>query len=201
MAGSVCGVTLVKTFTYKDTPDEEWSNTYWLTGATPSDNGAWEALFSALISVEVRAYAATSSVVRALGYGNGATNEPAVHIKDYPAGTHPGTLVDAGGHAMSGDQAGVVEWKTDHKNKRGKWVYLRKYMHDGFVSNTDRDKIGPATRQKYDELAALMLDQTSFGGRVLTGPTMSYNQIAPQLFEWVTTRTLKRRGKRPLPRA
>ena len=46
MADSSCGLTLVTQFTYRGDASEEFSNTYWFAGSTPSDPIAWKALSS-----------------------------------------------------------------------------------------------------------------------------------------------------------
>lgn len=193
----VTGITLVKQFTYRDVPTEQWSNTYWLSGPTGLSTAAWDALFDQLIALERNVYSSSSSVVRALGYASSDPHTAAQHIKDYPVGTLAGSLADGTGHPYSGDQAGFIFWKTSVKNKRGKWIYLRKYLHDGFESLADRDKLSTATAAAYTLFAQQLGGGSFLGGRHIVGPNLDYGILTGQSSQWTTTRTLKRRGKRP----
>lgn len=100
---------------------------------------------------------------------------------------------------MAGDQAALVEWKTDHINKRGKPIYLRKYIHAGFVLSTDHDALDTAYKnalQAYaDNVHALQGGLTNASSP--NWPGGSHTTILNLVHPWVTTRTLKRRGPRP----
>src|SRR5436190_17520004 len=67
MANSVCGLTIIKRFTYRGQP-EEWSNHYQLSGSTPADSAAWRTLFDALVTQEKNIYSSNTVVVGGYGY-------------------------------------------------------------------------------------------------------------------------------------
>ena len=111
--------------------------------------------------------------------------------------TVPGTLFVAQGNEMAGDQAGMIEWQTQRKNTRGKWIYLRKYYHGGGTAAGNADDVSTDTRLAYDTLVQSLVQGIWSSGHIIR------SQKQPESFNWaassqyVTTRTLKRRGKRP----
>ena len=105
-----------------------------------------------------------------------------------------GVLVD------SGDTAQWIRWSTDQLTERGKPIYLRSYFHPGYPSST----VGP------DQVAASWQTAAqAFGDAWITGyddgDSVLHHRAGPHGVvglvatpsEFVTTRTLKRRGKRP----
>lgn len=197
---SAVGIVLVKQFAYRDEPNEEWSSKYWLTGNIPSGDASWKTLADLLIAQEATCYHAGVSVTFAYSYDDNTEGAHSVWSYDYLAAGEavPGTLASAGGTKMAGDQAGVLEWKTDRKNTRGKWIYLRKYFHGGHTDAVQPDRLEPATLTAYE----------AFGQKLrFATPELENRNIRSQKQEegitdhygipWVTTRTLKRRGKRP----
>jgi hypothetical protein len=194
---AVTGVTLVKKMPYRDLTDEEFSNTYWLRAAPPGDDASWMVLVNDLVNKE-KAVSTTGVVYqRAYGYDSDDDHAHAVFLKDWVVdGSAPiGTFTDAGGTLMAGDQAACTEWKLDKKNARGKWIYLRKYFHHGLVNVNAHDELSLNYRVALDQFA-LDIKQASFHGGLR--PRKYDATITGQgTIQWVTTRTLRRRGKRP----
>jgi len=194
------GIVLVKKFTYRGDPEEEWSNKYWLTGTPPATSADWRLLFDQVVNIEHPCYAATSKVVAGIAYNDNTENAHAVWTVDLEAlgQTVPGTLTDAAGvPKMAGDQAGVVEWRTNRKNSRGKWIYLRKYMHDGFVGLPNADNLSGGTAAAYQQLANELLQGFGSGGWKIRSQRQDEDLATGSHLPYVTTRTLHRRGKRP----
>lgn len=193
------GLVTVKRFNYRGDPNEEWASKYWFTGVVPSDETAWLNLFTELVQWEKTCYTSGTSVVRAYGYANSDAHSPAVWVYDLvsEAAPIPGTLaVGASEAVMAGDQAGLVWWKTTRRNARGKWIYLRKFMHDGAVSVSDTDTVTANTFGAYGVLAVKLSDGSFAGGRIIRSPLQDETIQEPGFSNYVTTRTLKRRGKR-----
>ena len=193
------GLVIIKKFTYRGDNTEQWSNRYWFQGAPPGPSSAWESLFEQLVAVERACYTPGTSVIGGYGYDDNTDGAHAIWSIDLESTseTLPGTLVVTPGNQMAGDQAGMIEWQTQRKNSRGKWIYLRKYFHGGGTNPTDPDRIGPETQAAYDVLVQKLRDGSWSSGRIIR------SQKQDETFNWassspfVTTRTLKRRGKRP----
>lgn len=188
-------ITIIKSFTYRGKA-EEWSNKYHFTGTTPSSDATWKTLADAIIAVEKACYRPETTVVRAYGYEAG--NEHAVAIIDYsaaPLTPVPGTLNQTTGFNLApGDTAMWLRGRTPTRNSNGKWIYVRKYFH-GVFTNT-AGAVDPAQRAAMMALGAKLEDGTLPGSAKWSGPQ---GALAGPLgtSEFATTRTLKRRGKRP----
>lgn len=189
-------ITLVKRFMYRDAP-EEWSNTYHFTGTTPSDEAAWKTLALAIHATEKGCYKPTSVLVRAYGYEAGT--EHSVAQIDFSVGTPllpPGGFTGGtGSPEWAGDQAGWIRAKIGVSSK-GKSVYVRKYFHDGKSLPTDSDEINTVLTTAYLDHANAMLSGSLPGGAKWSGP-QGQTATLPKVARYVTTRTLKRRGRRP----
>jgi hypothetical protein len=200
---TVVGLTIVKRFTYRADATEEFSNTYWLTGSVPSDAAAWKTLADALIAQEKTVYQSTVSVVRAYGYNSDADNAPAVWSYDYLAAsaTVPGTLSPTGTWTTApGDAAVWLRWKTSRTNSNGKSIYLRKYFH-GAVINTaaSPDTINATQKTNLNALGAKLQDGSFAEARTVRSRLHAETLVGHDASSYITTRTLKRRGKRPSP--
>lgn len=196
---SVCGLVVIKEMAYRDNPNEQWSNKYWLTGTPPDDPNEWKALFDQLVADEVALYSPSSKVVGGIGYDDNTENANSVWAVDLTAlgAEVPGQLVVAQSEAMAGDQAGLVQWRTSRKSTRGKWIYLRKYFHHGGTGGASGDTITTATQAAYDHFAVLLLQGSAAHGRRIRSQFFDEVLQNKVISPWVTTRTLKRRGKRP----
>lgn len=196
------GITLIKQFTYRGDASEEFSNTYHFTGSVPSDNTAWKAFSDALIAQEKTLYMPAAKVVRAYGYDTDNPADDSVWSYDYlaAAATVPGTLSPTAHYVTSGDQAAWIRWKTSRLNSKGKPIYLRKYFH---VVACDTNTLNPtdamstAWKTAAAAFATKMHDGTFDSGRLITAQEHDDTILSTAYSLYVTTRTLKRRGKRP----
>jgi hypothetical protein len=191
-------VTIIKTFSYRGTA-EEWSNTYHFTGGDPANDAEWKAIADAIIAEEVHVYPSTCTVVRAVGHNAGET----VHAwaYDYAAADEetPGDAAISGGEEASGDVAAWVRWSTTQVTSKGKPIYLRKYFHAVLMRPTvSVDGINASLQTLYQTFGDFMLDFMGDASRVIAGPNGAVGQVA-QVSQYATTRSLKRRGKRPRP--
>jgi hypothetical protein len=195
-----CGLVIIKQFEYRNTTDEEWSNKYWLTGTPPQSPAGWKTLADQLIDMEHLLYTPATQVVRAYGYDDNAEHAASVWGHDYLAEGEAvaGTLADAGSARFAGDQAGFCWWQTSRRTSRGKWIYLRKYFHDGLTFVSDSDAVSGMTGSQYIGFAAKLFDGSWAGARVIRSQSQDELLQASGASSWVTTRTLKRRAKRPL---
>jgi hypothetical protein len=189
-------LTLVKEFQYRGKP-EEWSNSYHFTGVIPGTPAEWRALAVAVHASEKTCYLAASKLVTAYGY-DGLT-VASVYQGDFRTGTDaltPGTLVQGSNdRPMNGDQAG---WLRGHigVSSTGKKVYVRKYFHGGTVSNLSSDGLPPGLTNAYIAHGQVLKGGTLPGPSTWCAPDSGgVGLTAASTF--VTTRTLKRRGKRP----
>jgi hypothetical protein len=199
--GSLLGITLVQQMLYRGDANEEWSNTYHFRDAPPSSDSAWLTAVTSLATQVKTVVPTTGHIVRAYGYDSDDDHAHAVYSKDWLAEAAPiaGTYSTFGtDFPLAGDQAYFIWWRTDRRNSRGKYIYLRKYLHDGFCDFADPDKPGPGYKTACVALAA-ELDPA--GGALLGGLRSRTHEdliTAHGGSEYVTTRTQHRRGKRPL---
>jgi hypothetical protein len=192
------GLTVIKKFQYRGN-DEEWSNHYHLEGAIPADAAAWRTLFDALVAQEKNLYPSGTSVVAGYGYDDDAANAHAVWSVDLevaPNSPVAGSMATTGGHEAQGDGAVWIRWKLDRENSRGKSIYLRKYYHGAIITDGSFDAVLPAQGTALASFGTALENGTVPGvGKIRDaggGAIVSTGHST-----WVTTRTLKRRGKRP----
>lgn len=205
---SATGVTLIKRFTYRGQP-EDYSNTYWLTMAPPSDATAWRTLVDALVTQEKTLYQSAVTIVKAYGYNDDTGHKSgdegdvaaAVYGVDFtvaPETPIAGTGSFSSVNALPGDDAVWVRWKTTRLNSKGKAIYLRKYIHPAYAATGgSQDIVAPGQVTALNAFGLKMRDGTFAGGRKITAPGYQDAPTAHGASSWVTTRTLKRRGKRP----
>lgn len=192
---------MVAKFTYRGDSSEEFSNTYHFKDDPPADDAAWATAFASMLSLCRPIVPSTVTWERAYGYDSDDIHAHAVADIDWSSGSPPnyGTFSPGSGDiGMAGDQAALVEFRTDRKNSRGKWIYLRKYCHKGFVNGTTPDDISTDYATALTTYANAIGGPTTplFGG--LRSRTHSDGITDVIVAPYVTTRTLKRRGKRPL---
>jgi hypothetical protein len=189
-------ITIVKEFTYRG-KQEEWSNTYSFSGPVPADNPAWLALGNAIWDQEKRVLDQTVKVVQYYGYTAGAVASVAqLDRRLEPTTGRTGLLVPGVGDKMAGDQAMTIRALVGNSVK-GKKVYIRKFYHGSQESATDPDKLATAVLTTANDVALQLTNGTLPDGRKWCSPSGAVaTQPAAQVF--LTTRTLKRRGKRPL---
>lgn len=188
-------ITVIKNMDYRGTL-EEWSNSYSLTGTTPTNDAGWKALADAIIASEKTCYRATVKAIRALGYVAGGN--AAVWSYDYLGANQAvlGTLPLATGEPQwAGDQAGWIRARTG-SSASGKPKYIRKYLHGGSAPSGQPDNCSTGWKTASLAHANLMVGGTLPGTMKWCGPGGVVG-TGPSTSTYVTTRTLKRRGRRP----
>lgn len=189
-------IVLVKSFSYRGSA-EEWSNRYFFTQSPPTTDAAWKTLTDLLIAKEKTVYPAPVTVVRAYGYAD--SNNDATWMYDYAAHaeTVAGTFSPSSGTANPGDVAAWVRWTTTKKNSKGKTVYLRKYYHQVYSAVGTADTLQAQQVTAMQALGTALMGGTgAISGFTLCGQDGTAAGAAA-VSTYVTTRTLKRRGKRP----
>jgi hypothetical protein len=195
-------ITLIKKFSYRGDPNEEFSNGYAFTGTDPANDTEWLALLNALKDQEKTIYRSGVVIVRAYGYTDDSNTASAVWSRDLVAAseTTPGTLTGTGFHVYPGDVAFWCRWKTS-RLANGKPVYLRKYFHgaNGPDAGTNQnDLLWPTQRTAAQAFATKLWDGSFIDGRTIRARGQASETIVgSNASEFVTTRTLKRRGRRP----
>lgn len=200
MAAPTTVLTIVKDMTYRDVAGEEWSNTYAFSGSTPADSTAWKALFDAVVAQEKTCYHSGSRVIKGYGYNKiPDTGDAAVWTVDLrPSSTTvAGTLSTATGAMIAGDQAAWVRWSLNRFNSKGKRVYLRKYFHSGLVNTGGTsDTCLAGYKTALAAYGTFLMGGTLSGSRTIVDK-LGNVPIATVASTYITTRTLKRRSKRP----
>lgn len=198
MAAPTTVLTLIKRMSWRGN-NEDWSNTYMFSGSTPADSTAWRALFDALVTQEKTLYTAAVSVVHGYGYdgppGPGDSAVWSVDLTVTPNTPVAGTGSFAG-TKMPGDNAAWVRWGLDRMNSKGKRVYLRKYFHGVYADNSLTDNVAPQQVTALTAFGGKLRDGSFTAGRVITD-RLGTAVVGAAVSPYVTTRTLKRRGKRP----
>jgi hypothetical protein len=138
----------------------------------------------------------TSELVRAYGYVAGTENS--VAQIDYSLPGVPGmpsTGANGFGDRPAGDQAVWIRAKVGMSSS-GKKVYIRKYYHDVGVQTGGGDAVHPNGLPLLQALAVKLISGTMAGGFEWVAP-QGANGSEPNRSSFMTTRTLKRRGRRP----
>lgn len=205
------GLTIVKRFNYRGDASEEYSNTYWFTPLTPpADAAAWRALFNAIVAVEKTIYPGQVEVIRGYGYNDDTGHRPGdsgavapsvwqLDLRVSPETVVGGTLTVSTPLARApGDSAVWVRWKTSRvTSPGGKPIYIRKYFHPAVFTGTAPDTVDPSQKTQLLALGALLDGGTLPGARKITTAGQSDTILNHGCSNFITTRTLKRRGKRP----
>lgn len=190
-------VVIVKSFDYRGAA-EEFSNRYHFAGTVPTDAAAWKTLIDAIIGAEKLTVRPEVTFVKAYGYVAGNDNSVAqIDYRIAPNTVIAGTFSPTGHQFVSGDVAGTTRWLTPDFTSRGKRIYLRKYWHGVLANQTgSADLMHTAQRTAFNTFAAKLIDGTLPGSFKYCGPQGAVAS-APATSQYLTTRTLKRRGKRP----
>lgn len=188
-------MTIVKSFTYRGAA-EEWSNTYHLTDH-PADEAGWRTLSDWLMGYEKTVYSARCTIERSLCYDD--SDDPVTYtynLADW-GGVVSGTFSASAGAQAPGDVAAWVRWFTGDRNSKGKPVYLRKYFHDVEVNGyPNADQITSTQVTAYQAFGDQLLTPIH-AGISLAKPDGSLPDGPAACSTYATTRTLKRRGRRP----
>lgn len=192
-------IQIVSSFDYRGQP-EEFSNRFSFADRQPIDDVTWKAMADALIAQMRTCFPATTTFVRAYGYA--PAQFAAVWVHDYASPGPPlaGTwTTQAGSSRCQGDAAATLRYTSAKKSVRGKTVYGRNYFHDVYD-----DGVGAYDRLSQSQQAAF----TTFGTSLCNGsihprlsiclPNGTWDLFSPHCDQWLTTRTLKRRGKRKI---
>jgi hypothetical protein len=189
---------LIKEFTYRDEP-EEFSNKYHFEGTIPATPADWQTLIDGWAVEEMRLFSSAVHLVRGYGYEPGSNH--ANFVADYtaaPLTPKPGTFIPTVGDLKApGDAAATVRWNTGEYNSRGKLIYCRKYFHEVWHHPADNDEVSAAQLAAYGQFGAVVISGFFPGSAKYCGP-QGANLTSPIADKYITTRTLKRRGKRPL---
>jgi hypothetical protein len=179
---------------------EEFSNRYSFEDTAPFTNAEWLALADGLIAGLRLCLPLTTTFVRAYGY---APNAPfAEFVHDYgttspPAGSWVPT---AGSSRCQGDSAAFLRLSSDLFTTRGKRIYKRCYYHDVYDNGTAGfDRLDAAQQSQFTQFAGNLIDGTihpRFRCCLPRGAVQGGTLHSPHVDQWLTTRTLKRRGKR-----
>lgn len=185
--------TSIKEFTYRGKA-ERWANEYTFAGTAPPDKAGWDALADAVWAAEKGVFG--SSVKRAQYYGYTGLEPPAVAGRAYDVVTAPqtGTMVTpSGGIRPSGDVAVVVRFRVG-QNVKGRPRYIFKYYHG--TPMPDGDSLSSTQIAAIVTALTPLRDGTLPQAYKLCAPDNTLAGV-PEVKPYFTTRTLKRRGKRP----
>lgn len=192
------GVTMVNSFLYRGNP-EEWSQTYHFTGSAPANHAAWVDLVNGLQTILKDTLTDRVDFIRAYCYTDTDNDSvTTVEAAELSTGT-TGTFSTSSVPVAPGDAASWMRWKTSRTNTHGHAVYLRKYFHSVILSGeTDdtQDSIASGLISQMQTSAGYIQDGLGdWPG--LAGPAGDETFLSNAVSSFVTTRTLKRRGRRP----
>lgn len=188
------GITVVQTFTYRGAP-EEWSNKFHFQGDAPSDPAGWRDLADAFIDLWKTTLTDVVTIVRVLCYED--TDDPAVYTYTLASfsGNVAGTITTGVSADLleSGDVAALLRWNTGKTSTKGKPIYLFKYLHGVMHASGARD-----TWRDTTVAGTFASDVMSASGDWPGLADKAGDAPVGHLAEtYLTTRTLKRRGRRP----
>ena len=188
-------VTIVKTFTYRGAA-EEWANTYHFDGGDPANDAEWKAIADAIIAQEKLIHPSTVTIIRAVGHKAGES----VHVwaYDYLANAEQVAGTRTSADSAAGDQAAWIRWSTTQFTSKGKPIYLRSYYHAPALTGTPPDTVLASYRTILETFGTFLKDFLGDDSRHRAGPHGAVGQTVASS-QYVTTRTLKRRGKRRPP--
>jgi len=196
VAANLTVLTLIKDMAYRAEQFEEFSNSYIFKAPTPVNTTEWTSLMNQIVGLEQPIYDAGVRWVRAVGHGSTDPGAVALFEHDFlvPGPPPIGSFADVSGRIGAGDQASCVEWSTDRKSIRGKTIYLRKYHHHPHINATVADDLSSPYVNALSVYAGSFSPTTPWGG--LTNTTGLASVAGNKVIPYVTTRTLKRRGRR-----
>lgn len=190
-------ITIVKEFSYRGKL-EEWSNNYHFLGTPPASDTEWQALGQAIFNLEKPFLGQQVRLVQIYGYSPLFTVSVAQIDLHLTSGTpFIGTRTTNVTDRLAGDQAVMLRAQVGNSVK-GKKVYIRKFWHGSAASTTDPDQAAGDVVTAMNNAGGKLTDGTLPGGAKWCSPNGVVG-VTPQASPFLTTRTLKRRGKRPSP--
>lgn len=190
------GVILIHSFEYRGS-DEEWSNGFYFQGDAPSTPADWRSLVDALVTIQKGMLLGTVSIVRALCYADRSADSVYTYDLTHYGGAVSGSVDASGGYTTPGDCAFWLRWNTDRVTSGGKPIYLRNYIHGVDTEARPNEDELMFTQKAAAETVALDLLTASGDWPGLADTDGSALPGGYLVSTFVTTRTLKRRGRRP----
>lgn len=193
-------VIIVKSAEWRNT-QEEFSNGYYFNGTKPSNRSEAEAFFMALWNVEKEFSNQLITLAQGYYYEDPTVDKPHVTIgRDYRGENiqygSGGIASSSGGQQTSLEQCGLMKARCGYM-KNGRVRYVNKYYHGVSAKQSDADAANWVASATLATKLAKFTDGTLPGGAKLCRPDGLVCET-PQVSPWITTRTLKRRGKRPV---
>lgn len=193
-------IVLILGFTYRGAL-EEYSSTFHFNGATPASEAGWKTVADELWTALKPALPATVSLRRAYGYEDGDPTDPSVATVDYVVnygGAVPGTLTVASTHEVApGDSAATLRLSSPKRSVKGKPVYSIRYFHPAVFVDLAPDVLSSTQKTPLETFGGKLVDGTLVNFGHLTLPDGTVCTTPARAGTYITTRTLKRRGKRP----
>lgn len=188
---------------------EQFANTYcWKTPAPDgTDVAFWNSMRDRLLAAEKTIFDAGVQFVEMYGWNDADPAVPHTFYYAWPTDTLPaGTFAPVAGSVPgAGDQASTCAWLGTLKSVRGKPVHFRKYFHRPWIDGSDTDKLEPSYHAALTAFAGASGTVWNLNGLFCNqegskayGPTVNVITGPGTSSPWVTTRTLRRRGERPL---
>jgi len=198
----VLGITTVKSFSYRDVAGEQWSSSYHFNATPPSTPTTWKIVVDALANAEALALPTGTTIIQAYGYATDVPTDPSVYGWNYVTGgdVKSGAAGPPGDASrLAGDQALMFYAKLAELNSKGRAIFLRKYWHGGYNLATDPDRISATYKTTLQTFLTKLVSGSIVELGVWRAQRSSSPIIASGVDPWVTTRTLKRRGKKKRP--
>jgi hypothetical protein len=190
------GFIAVMQFQYRGA-DEEWSQGYHIADAWV-DEADFRATMD-VVRVELEdCVSADCYFNRFIGYQD--RSAPHDYVYDVSSHSYAGALDVSAMTPMPGDCAAWIRWQMARRSSRGKPVYLRKYFHDVYADEDgDKDALAANQATAFATFAAHARDG-SWNGHLIADK-FGVPTIAAGLdrSNYITTRTLERRGRRRPP--